>query len=71
MDKKKRQYKNQNEWIKENRSKITITVQKDFADDIRAAAAARGQSLNGYIIAAVKYYMDCGAGNSTIKYYNK
>ena len=69
-NKKKKQYDNQNKWIKENRSKITITIQKDLAEDIRAAAAARGQSINNYVITAIQQYMDHGNAN-TIKYYNK
>ena len=39
---------------KKNYDKITIRVRKDETDSIKQAAAASGESLNAYILNAVK-----------------
>ena len=43
---------------KESRDSITIRPDKETGAAIRAAAAAAGQSIQNYILAAVEHYMN-------------
>lgn len=53
---------NQGEYIreyrKENYGRMEILVRKDFKEEIKAAAKAAGQSVNEYVIEAVKARME-------------
>ena len=42
-----------NKWCKDNYDRITITVPKGDKEKIHAAAAARGQSVTAFIVAAI------------------
>jgi predicted HicB family RNase H-like nuclease len=45
-------------WDAENTERINLIVRKGFKAQIKAAADAAGESLNGYIIAAAKKRME-------------
>lgn len=57
MKDKKKQYNIQNNWIRENRSKLTITTTKENALKIKQAARQLDQSINSFILSAVEYYI--------------
>lgn len=44
-------------WDSENTERINLIVRKGMKEQVRAAAEAAGESLNGYIVAAVKARM--------------
>lgn len=74
MKDKKKQYNNQNNWIRANRSKLTITTTKENALKIRSAAQRLDLSINSFILSAVDYYIQSlesdpkGTNTTTIKY---
>ena len=45
-------------WDAENTERINLIVRKGMKDQLRAAAEAAGESLNGYIVAAAKARME-------------
>lgn len=49
---------NNKKWDAENLDRISIAVPKGKKDDIKAAAAAVGESMNQYIITAVDQRME-------------
>lgn len=48
------------EYAKKNLKRIPLDVQKEKYEEIKAAAAAAGESVNGYIKAAVDMRMERG-----------
>lgn len=46
------------EYIKENIKRIPLDVQKDKYDEIKKAASAAGESVNGYIKRAINLRMN-------------
>lgn len=49
-----------NKYVKNNYDRILFTAPKGYKDDLKAAAAAAGESVNGYIKAAVDMRMERG-----------
>ena len=45
-------------WDTENTERINLIVRKGMKEQLRAAAEAAGESLNGYIVAAAKARME-------------
>ena len=45
-------------WDAENTERINLIVRKGMKEQLRAAAEAAGESLNGYIVAAAKARME-------------
>ena len=52
----KTQYKNT--WQKENVDRVNLTMPKGRKDEIKAHAEAQGQSVNGFINAAIDEKME-------------
>lgn len=45
-------------WDAENTERINLIVRKGMKDQLKAAAEAAGESLNGYIVAAARARME-------------
>lgn len=54
----KAQQKAVHKYVKANYDRLELTVPKGFKDQIKAAAAAAGESVNGYIKTAVERRME-------------
>lgn len=52
------------EYAKKKLKRIPLDVQKEKYDEIKAAATAAGESVNGYIKKAIDDRMECEAGNN-------
>ena len=50
-------------YAKENLKRIPLDVQKEEYDEIKAAAVAAGESVNGYIKTAVRHRMQSGVAS--------
>lgn len=47
-----------NKYVKANYDRINVTIPKGRKDEIRAHAESRGQSVNGFIVAAIDEAME-------------
>ena len=45
-------------YVSSHYDKITLTVSKGVRDEVKAAADAAGESLNGYAVAAIRQRME-------------
>ena len=54
----KSQQKSVNKYVKENYDRINVTVPKGHKEEVKAHAAARGESVNGFIGRAIVETME-------------
>ena len=55
----KAQQKAVQKYVQNNYDRVVLTMPKGKKEDIKAAAAAAGESMNAYIIAAIDEKMSC------------
>lgn len=54
---RKKQYARQNDWIRKNRSRVSIDLSKEQKERLQYIANEKGLSLSGLIKNAIDYYL--------------